>query len=185
MKGKVELPAKIRTGMIRIGAFEIGHYDRKHNRPIWENKGKIVFKGEALIKYGAKIIVGEKGVLEIGDKFRLSSGSYIICYKKVALGSNCRISWDTQIIDTDFHRIFDKSGRTLNPDKDIIIGDNCWIGNRCTINKGSLLKEYTIVASNSLTNKAYDQPHVILAGMPATIIRTGVEWGGDTSEIQN
>ncbi len=184
MKGKVELPDKIKTGMIKIGASEIGHYDRKHNRPIWENKGKVIFKGEALIKFGAKIIVGETGVLEIGDKFRLSSGSYIICYKQVTLGNNCRISWDTQIIDTDFHRIFDENGKTLNPNKDIIMEDNCWIGNRCNINKGSRFKEYTIVASNSLTNKAYNQSHVILAGMPASITKTGVNWGGDISETE-
>ncbi len=178
-RGKVILPEKIRSGMIKIGDFEIGHYDKRHNRPVWENSGTVVFKGDALIKHGAKLIVGENGYLELGDKFRLSSGSFIICYKKIIIGSNCRISWDTQLLDSDFHQIFDSEGIVINPDKEILIEENCWIGNRCTINKGTKLSANTVVAGNSLTNKQYAQSTVILAGIPAKVIRSGISWGGD------
>lgn len=176
-EGKVFIVGMIRPGMIKIGTSEIGHFDKRHNRPVWENSGVIVFNGEALFKYGSKIIVGETGRLELGKKFRLSSGSYIICYKNIHIGNNCRISWDTQVIDTDFHSIFDKSGTKINQDKDILIEDNCWIGNRCTINKGTHLKQYTVVAANSLTNKPYPEGNVIVAGAPAKIIKTEITWG--------
>lgn len=165
--------------MIKIGECEIGLYDKRHNRPVWENCGTVVFKGEALIKPGAKIIVGKNGYLEMGDKFRLSSGSFIICYKKVIIGNNCRISWETQVLDSDFHQILDNEGVVLNPNKEIIIEDHCWIGNRCTINKGTKLSAHTVVAGNSLTNKQYAQSNVILAGIPAKVIRSGIRWGGN------
>jgi hypothetical protein len=123
--GTVILPDKVKTGMIIIGTSEIGHFDKRHHRPVWENKGTIIFRGKALIKYGAKIIVGTNGLLEIDNNLRMTSSSFIICYKHVKIGRNCRISWETQIIDTDFHCIYDELGNILNPNKEIIISDNC------------------------------------------------------------
>lgn len=179
-KGSVKISGKIKTGMIKIGSSEIGLFHKSSNNTIWENNGSIVFRGQALIKYGSKIIIGTKGILDLGSKFRISSASAIICYKKITIGDNCRISWETQIIDTDFHPILNNYGKIINPNKEIIIADNCWIGNRCNINKGTKLAKNTIVASMSLTNKANSQENVIIAGIPAMVIKTGVRWSGNS-----
>ncbi len=176
VKGKVIIACSLKPGLIKLGVFEIGLYDKKHNRVVWENEGVITFKGPALFKYGSILIVGPFGRLELGNNFRFSSGSVIICYKNIIIGDNCRVSWDTQIIDSDFHRILDKDGVQINPDKEIIIGDNCWIGNRTTINKGAFLGSDTVVASNSLVNKKFEFSNVIIAGIPAKIIRSGISW---------
>jgi len=44
MKGtvKITVPA-VKPGMILIGDKEIGIYDKRYNRPIWENKGTVYF----------------------------------------------------------------------------------------------------------------------------------------------
>ena len=177
VKGKVIITCPVRTGLIKLGADEVGHFDKRHNRTVWENYGTIIFNGTALVKYGAKIIVGSMGRLELGNNFRFSSGSVIICYKSVIIGDNCRVAWETQIIDSDFHRIFDEGGSQINPDKDIIIRKNCWIGNRCTISKGAILGNDTVVASNSLVNKKFTETNVIIGGIPGKIIKTGITWG--------
>jgi acetyltransferase-like isoleucine patch superfamily enzyme len=53
----------------------------------------------------------------------------------------------------------------------IVIGDYVWIGNRVTINKGSMIPNCSIVASNSLVNKDFSQyGSGILAGCPAKFI---------------
>ena len=177
MKGIVKISGPLRAGMIRIGANEIGMYDKRHSRPIWENTGTVVFNGCALIKYGAKIIVQNNGVLTMGKDFRLSSGSFIICHKSISFGDNCRISWNTQIIDTDFHRIFDSDLKHINPDKNIRIGNNCWIGNHSFIHKGTVLNDTVVLASGSMVNKEIPESNIILAGSPAKIIRTSITWG--------
>lgn len=177
LRGIVRITGPLKPGMIRIGAHEIGIYDKRHSRPIWENAGTIIFSGTALIKYGAKIIVGEKGTLKLGNDIRLSSGSFIICYKHVEIGDNCRISWNSQIIDTDFHRVFDEDRNHINPDKEIIIGNNCWIGNHSFVLKGTRLNDMVILASNSMVNKQFLESNVILAGNPAKVIKTAITWG--------
>lgn len=39
----------------------------------------------------------------------------------------------------------------------IVIHDNVWIGNRFTIAKGTILPSYSIVVSNSMTNKDFSE----------------------------
>jgi len=177
MKGKVVISAPIRTGMIRIGANEIGLYVKRFNNPVWENKGIVEFQGDALVKYGARIIVAEGAKLKLGKGFRFSSGSQIICYKSIELGYNCRISWDSQIMDTDFHMVFDETRKHINPDREIRIGNDCWIGNHSFVQKGTVLGNMVVLASNSMVNSSIEENNVILAGSPARIVRKSITWG--------
>jgi acetyltransferase-like isoleucine patch superfamily enzyme len=177
VKGTVKITGSLKTGMIRMGIGEIGIYDKKHNPAIWENLGTVIFHGKAIIKYGAKIITGENGVLELGNNFRITSGSFIVCFKYIVFGNDCRISWDTQIIDTDFHRLYDSELNYLNPDKEIVIGNNCWIGNHCLILKGTHLKDMVVLSSNSMINKDVPECNIVLAGSPAKVVRTLITWG--------
>ena len=177
MKGTLSIEAPVRIGMIRLGAEEMGIYDRKRHRTVWENAGKVIFKGSALLRYGAKIIVGPDGVLTLGDNFRMSSESYIICYHSVDIGKGCRISWNTQILDTDFHKIYDLAGNRLNPDARIVLGDSNWIAHSTTITKGTELGDMVVVASNSLINRKYEGHNMIIAGRPAKVVREGIRWG--------
>ena len=121
--------------------------------------------------------MGEGASLKLGNNFRISSGSAIICFKSIQFGSDCRIAWGSQIIDTDFHKVYDADSNHLNPDKEIKIGNNCWIGNHCMVQKGTQLGDMVILSSNSMINKIVEESHVILAGSPAKITRTSIAWG--------
>jgi len=177
MKGTIKITCPLKPGMIKIGVGEIGIYDKLHNRAIWENLGNIIFNGNAIIKYGAKIVVGETGTLELGDNFRITSGSFIVCFKSIIIGNDCRISWACQIIDTDFHRVYDSKSNYVNPDKEIKFGNNCWIGNHCLVHKGTHLGNMVVLSSYSMVNKMILENNVILAGIPAKVIRTDITWG--------
>ena len=58
----------------------------------------------------------------------------------------------------------------------IRIGNGCWICNSSTISGGSILPDFTIVASNSLVNKDYSilPADSMIGGIPAKLIRTGL-----------
>lgn len=175
-KGKIILPGNIQTGMILLGFGKVGHFDTASTRMIWDNEGEIIFRGPALLKFGTKIVVGKGALLELGEMFRISPNSCIICQKKIVFGKSCRISWDVQILDTDFHKIKSLTGEILNPPKEIIIGDHVWIGARAMILKGTRIPDDCIVASNSVLTKEIEGNHQIIAGMPAKVVRTGVTW---------
>jgi len=176
-RGKVIIHCeKIIPGMIRIGHSHVGLFDESIHRTIWEVSGEVHFYGTALLKYGSKTIVNKGAILTFGNKFRLTTNSSIVCYKKITFGSNVTISWDTIIMDTDFHKIMNLNGDIINNPKEISIGDNVWIGIRVTILKGTRIESNNIISANSVLNKPIEGSFQIIAGTPAKVVKNDVTW---------
>jgi len=55
--------------------------------------------------------------------------------------------------------------------KDVIIGEKCWIGMNSVILPGVELGEKTIVAAGAVVTKSFPQGNVVLAGVPARVIK--------------
>ena len=55
--------------------------------------------------------------------------------------------------------------------KDVVIGEKCWIGMNCVILPGVNLGRNTIVAAGAVVTKSFPQGNVVLAGVPAKIIK--------------
>ncbi|WP_321330197.1 hypothetical protein [uncultured Ilyobacter sp.] len=134
LSGKIELK-KIKPAIVRIGFGTVENYDFKYSRTVLDIQGKIIFNGKAKIGYGSRLSV--QGILEIGDKFQISAESTIICRKSVSFGNNNLISWENIIMDTDHHHIYNSEGVKINEDREILIGDNVWIGCRNIVLKGT------------------------------------------------
>ena len=175
-QGKVTIDGPIFPGMIRIGFSDVGVFDKKYKRAIWEVMGNVHFAGNALLKFGSKISVGENASLHIGKDFRISPDSKVICFERVKFGDNVRISWETTIMDTDFHQILTLDGELINPSREIIIGDNVWIGMRVTILKGVSILNDNVIASNSYLSKSINATNCIIGGLPGKILKRGVTW---------
>ena len=66
--------------------------------------------------------IANSGVLSFGDRFSISANSSIICTDKITFGDDVLISWDSLIMDTDFHSIFDAdTHEKVNPSSPIYI----------------------------------------------------------------
>ncbi len=178
VKGKIELNIKkLNRGIIRIGFGDVAIFDNKKSKSIWNVNGCVIFNGECNIGHGSKIDVGSNARLVIGDKFTITSESTIICKKEVIIGDNCLISWDVLIMDTDFHKIFDRKGTMLNPDKSVIIGNRVWIGCRSVLLKGALIGDECIIAANSVVTKACPGKNKIYGSNPIIELKGEVSWG--------
>ena len=81
LHGKVELPEKVERAMVKIGFGDVGHYDRKRSRSIWQVSGTVSFGGKASIGHGSKISV--RGDLHLGDGFNMTAESTIVCAKEI------------------------------------------------------------------------------------------------------
>lgn len=175
LSGKVTL-TKNRTGIVRIGFGNVRLVDFAHERTILHIKGSITFRGKCKIGKASKIEVGKNGLLDIGDNFLISAKSKLICHKQITIGKDSVFAWDTLIMDTDYHEIYDHDSHIINKDKAIMIGDKVWIGTRSTVLKGSSIPDNTIIAANSLITKVYHTTNTILAGNPARVIKEHVTW---------
>lgn len=178
LKGKIIIDTKnIKRGMIRIGLGNIGIFDQFFSRSILEIKGKVIFKGDAYIGQGSKISVGETGVLKIGDNFNITAETEIVCHKEISFGNNVLISWNSLIMDTDFHRIYSsKFQKQMDYSKKIVIEDNVWIGCRNTILKGSKIKKGSVIGANSLVVNEFQEENVLIVGNPAQIKKKNIYW---------
>jgi acetyltransferase-like isoleucine patch superfamily enzyme len=186
LSGEIEIAGPVRFAMVRFGFFGEDTAYWKSNVSLLKIRGKIVFHGECHFGSGVAIRVEPAGLLEIGDNTKISNSAKIICYKSIVIGPNCRIAWETQMIDTTFHFVRDRESQRVFPrDGCIVVGANNWIGNRTSIMKGAVLPDFCIVASGSLCNKAYDIPRdSMIGGAPAKLLKSGIYRALDTEEGQ-
>lgn len=174
--GTVILRQPIKTGMIRIGFGDVGIFDDKRSRTIWEVSGKIEFEGMAQIGHGSKISVAKNGHLTIGDNLRITAESTIYASKEIRIGKNCLFSWDILMMDTDFHTIRDEFGRISNSSMPIHIGDNVWIGCRSLILKGARVPDNCIIGANTHLHKPLEKSDSLYAGNPVKLIKERISW---------
>jgi len=174
--GKIYIDAPIKTGMIQIGFGNIGLFDKKKSRSIWEVSGNVRFNGECHIGHGTKIMVGVNGNLAFGKNFLVTAESEIACFNHVEFGDNCLLSWDILIMDTDFHSIIDEMGNVLNPNKPVIIGNKVWIGCRCLVLKGTVIPNNCVIGANTTVKSQLDTENALYAGNPCKMLKQNISW---------
>lgn len=108
----------------------------------------------------------------IGDNTLLSYGVIVSCKKKISIGNDCQIGEYTSLRDTthDYSNI--GIPMKYNPDisKEIIIGNNVWIGRGCIIMPGTIIEDGVVVGANSIV-KGYLVKDSIYAGSPLKVIK--------------
>lgn len=173
--GKIETGGQFSS--VRIGFGDVGIFDKKRERTIWDNMGKVTFEGKSYIGNGSRIVVGKNGQWTVGDNFICTSTMSLICFRNITMGRNVLISWDTLLMDTDHHYIA-KVGEiyTAVNEKEIAIGNHVWIGCRVTVLKGVTLYDDNVVAAGSVVTKSFKEKSVLIAGNPAAVRREGIEW---------
>lgn len=129
---------------IEDGSMCVGHHSKLACKRIW-------------VRFG--------GQLRIGEYTNINDGSEIRCDEMVSIGSFNQISYNVRIWDTNTHNIlppesrrkltiekypyfgFEKNRPVTSP---VSIGNDCWIGENCTILKGSNIGDKCIVGFGTL-----------------------------------
>jgi len=173
LSGKVFL-GKVKTGIIRIGFSSSNITDFRYHRTLLRINGSIHFEGKAKIGMGSRVFVA--GTLHVGNNFITTGDGMIVCDKKISIGSDTMMSWESVIMDSDQHAIFDADKKLLNANKEVTIGNNVWIGARVFILKNSVVSDGTIIGANSLVNNKFYTPNVIIAGNPAKEVKENISW---------
>ena len=171
--GKIVLRSNPCFAMVVIGRTNLPNVNK--SMTAFRIEGTIELSDHIRIMNGCSIHVSKGALLSIGKQVLINVQVRIWCRKKISIGNYCRIAWDCQLFDSNFHFMVDSDGYTKRPTGEITIGDNCWLGNRCTINKGSRLPNYTIVAAGSIVNKDFSEcgEACTIGGVPAKYISQG------------
>lgn len=172
LKGKITVVGGVKPLMVHIGFGSVGVFDKKYSRSILEINGTIHLDGLGKYSFGhgSKLCVGANAHLYVGEQFSNSAEMTIICMQEIHIGHHVTTSWNTLLMDTDFHA----TRNTLTGEKypfhsPIFIGNNVWICTRAVVLKGSEIPNGCIVGANALITKKFDVENVIIAGNPASI----------------
>lgn len=178
MGGKISIEAPVRTGMMRFGPHGLGTQDLLYSRTMWQLDGTLVIKGRIDIGRGSKISVGKNGVLTLGKDFMITGNSEIICQKEITFGSECLLSWNVLVMDTDFHKIYDANNVLINSPRPIHIGNHVWIGCKNMILKGVSVADNVIVSANSTVTRNVSETNCIIGGQGKYIevLKRNVRW---------
>lgn len=118
-----------------------------------------------------KIHIGKHCTFENGTQLAACEGTTI------SIGDDCMFSNNISVRTTDSHSILDQSGKRINQAIGISISNHVWIGFEALILKGSIIDDHSIVASRAVVSSSTAHaPHAIIAGIPAKIIKEGINW---------
>lgn len=109
------------------------------------------------IRVGAQITIGDNCGF---------SGTVIGSALRISIGNNVRCGANTLITDSDWHYDDPRVGK----DKEVVIGDNVWLGYGVKVLKGVHIGENSVIGAGSIVTR--DIPaNVVAAGNPCKVIK--------------
>lgn len=175
--GRINFTAGIHPAILTIGVIKL-HWESTSETLIFNNNGVVNIGGNVKFHPGSKLFVGPSAILSLGNNVGIGYHSRIIVFHSITIGSEFQLSWEGQIFDTDFHYLQNLETNTYYPRiKPVKIGDNVFIGNRCTVGKGSIIPNGCVIScctkvSGDFTNQG---ENVLIVGNPGKVVKQGVQ----------
>lgn len=127
-------------------------------------------------KIGSNVqFIGSKQQFYIGEMTYINEAMIVTGNKaKIKIGSYCAIGYRVSIKALT-HNVINPSvnddGSVEHVEKDIEIGNSCWIGDNVYIREGVKIGNRVTIGANSVVTKSFPDD-VIVAGVPAKIIKS-------------
>lgn len=144
-----------------------------------------IYLEENIVINKLTICMGTKGKCRIGSNTRIIGATMYISYAGVNIGKDCLFSANISLRTHDAHHIFDRNThKRINVSQDVVIDNHVWVGEGALLLPGARIGEGSIVGARAVTSAQFED-HVVIAGVPAKIIRKDVCWSKDATEFVN
>lgn len=162
VNGFVDIKCYGDNGVVKTGSMSI-------------NDGLSIINGSKtnwIFSHGSKIEIGENMSAEYLTIWNNHSDANVI------IGKDCMISHSVLLQNSDTHPIYDLATKKIinKPVSGIVVGNHVWLSLCVTIMKNSFIADNCIVGRNALVTKKFEEPNNVIAGIPAKIVRKGIEW---------
>lgn len=118
------------------------------------------------------------GKLSIGEGCAWSGPVVVTMHESanIDIGAHCLIAGGARISTSHVHKIYDRfTGERLNGPRDVKIGDKVWICADASIFPGADIGHDSVVGIGAYVSKRFE-PHCLIAGAPAKVIRENIIW---------
>jgi len=161
------------NGLLNIGVQYVG-FSHSRDITLLNISGKLVLNSGYSIGRGCRFDIAKNAIISFGKGGYTNVNTKFIIMHGLKVGDNCVISWDCQFLDEDFHNVY-YDGMKSRP-KEIIIGNNVWIGAGAKIYQGTRVADGSVIAANSVVRGQFLEKNVVIGGNPAKVIKTDVKW---------
>ena len=133
-------------------------------------------KQDTPIKPWATIALQQSRIV-IGNNFYCNKNCVISSREAIEIGNDVLVGWNVNIRDNDgeTHRIYENNIENEYKKK-IVIKNHVWLCAFSSVLKGVEILEDTVVAYGTCVTKSLGEKNVILAGVPAKIVKRNIEW---------
>ncbi|PWL45475.1 MAG: hypothetical protein DBY45_03980 [Clostridiales bacterium] len=142
------------------------------------NYNRIEIGPDCVLRQVELVIEDDGNVISVGKGGRLYGPTQLAAIEgtKIFVGEDCLFSSGVKIRTGDSHSIVNMDGNRINPSEDVVIGEHVWLGTDVLCLKGTRVPGHCIVGARSLVNRAFSEENCILAGVPARIVKTEVDY---------
>lgn len=142
------------------------------------NNNHILIEENCVLKNLSIWIEDDNNRVFIGKNTLICGDTKLSCIegKSICIGNECMFSDGIDVRTGDSHSVLDEKDNRINPSKDVVICDHCWVGHGVSILKGCTIEKNSIVATKSVVTKSFNKEGVIIAGNPAKIVKENINW---------
>lgn len=127
------------------------------------------------VRLDARVFVGKGATLTVERDAVIGIRNIVNVETAITIGAGSELSWDVELLDTDFHDIVKPDGTPHVRSSPIVIGRHVLIGAGATVLKGVTIGDGAIVAARSVVVK--DVPAgAVVGGNPAKVIGAAADW---------
>jgi maltose O-acetyltransferase len=150
----------------------------------------VVFKGSGRVRVSATTLFGwtkspfsyrtsyvearnPQALIEIGERTTINNAAVLLAEGAgIKIGARCLIGTEWQVMDTNAHELdLDRRTEADSQTKQVVVGDDVFIGSRVTMLKGCRIGNGCVVAAGSVVSPGFYAPSMsIVAGNPARIV---------------
>ena len=164
------------------------------------NNNKIIIKKLSSINNVLFFIRGDNHFIEIDENCYIGGGEFWIedsnCsiivharttienahlavtepFSKIEIHDDCMLAKDIEIRTGDSHCIiYNNTGQKINPARNVILQSHVWVGAHAKILKGVTISSNSVIGTSSVVTNSIPG-NCIAAGIPAKVIKTGINW---------
>lgn len=145
------------------------------------NNNHIVFGKQTYAKNADVYTEDDNNRILVGDGTDMCGKIHLAAIEGtiIDIGKNCLFSSEIVFRTGDGHSILNMNGNRINPSQDIKINDHVWIGHRVCVNKGVVIGSDNIIGTAAVVTKSIIDTNTVIAGVPAKVVKTDVNWDGE------
>ena len=157
------------TGRLDLGVtWDHGRFYPSH--VVVRRDATLRVTGRMAVHTDFRIWVNEGATVTLGNGY-VNAGLNLSAWDEITVGDDCVISERVTIRDSDNHTLRG-GGPNHAP---VVIGDHVWIGLQATVLKGVRVGDGAVIAAGAVVVDDV-APRTLVGGVPARVLREGVEW---------